>query len=93
MLIVFPRIAATAARTHHRPFRTRAVPLTPPAPPAVATGNVMSVHQWIQRHINDPYVKASRKQELRSRAAFKLKVMGVGVCMRGVGRGNRNVLV
>ncbi len=32
------------------------------------------VQQWMQRHVNDPYVKASRKQELRSRAAFKLKV-------------------
>jgi len=93
MPLVFPRISATAARTRRRPIPTSAFPVIPLVRPAAATGSVMCVHQWIQRHINDPYVKASRKQELRSRAAFKLKVMGVDVCMQGVGRGNHNVLV
>jgi len=43
--------------------------------PSHGVGTIVSVHQWIRRHVNDPYVKASRKLELRSRAAFKLKVM------------------
>lgn len=33
-----------------------------------------SSHAWMQRHTKDPYVRASREQDLRSRAAFKLKV-------------------
>ena len=28
--------------------------------------------QWLRRHINDPYVKASKQMNYRSRAAFKL---------------------
>ena len=87
MPFVFLRLAATAARTRPRSFPS--LPLVPPVSPAAAIGHAMSVHQWMQRHVNDPYVKASRKQELRSRAAFKLKVMGCGcnVCAAGVGRG------
>lgn len=87
MLLLFPRLAATAARSRRR--SSRSLPLVPPVRPAAAIGSAMSVHQWMQRHVNDPYVKASRKQELRSRAAFKLKVMGCGcnVCGRGgIGR-------
>lgn len=33
-----------------------------------------SSHSWMQRHMNDPYVKASSRDQLRSRAAYKLKV-------------------
>ena len=79
MLLVFPRLVApAAARTRHRSFPSRFLPLPSPLHPAAAIGTAMSVHQWMQRHVNDPYVKASRKQELRSRAAFKLKVMRCG---------------
>lgn len=31
-----------------------------------------SSRQWLQRHVNDPYVQRSRKEGWRSRAAFKL---------------------
>jgi 23S rRNA (uridine2552-2'-O)-methyltransferase len=31
-----------------------------------------SSRQWLQRHLNDPYVAASHEQGFRSRAAFKL---------------------
>jgi 23S rRNA (uridine2552-2'-O)-methyltransferase len=32
-----------------------------------------SSQQWLQRHINDPYVKKAQAEGLRSRAAFKLE--------------------
>ena len=31
-----------------------------------------SSHRWMQRHVNDPYVKRSQKEGYRSRAAYKL---------------------
>ena len=31
-----------------------------------------SSNQWLQRHLNDPYVAAAREAGYRSRAAFKL---------------------
>lgn len=31
-----------------------------------------SSHRWIQRHVNDEYVKRSRREGYRSRAAYKL---------------------
>jgi 23S rRNA (uridine2552-2'-O)-methyltransferase len=37
-----------------------------------AKSRTSSSQQWLQRHINDPYVHAANKQGLRSRAAFKL---------------------
>lgn len=32
-----------------------------------------SSHQWMQRHVNDEYVKRSKKDGYRSRAAYKLE--------------------
>jgi predicted rRNA methylase YqxC with S4 and FtsJ domains len=29
--------------------------------------------EWMKRHVNDPYVKKSKAENLRSRSAFKLK--------------------
>jgi len=31
-----------------------------------------SSREWMDRHVNDPFVKAARLQAYRSRAAFKL---------------------
>ena len=35
-------------------------------------GRSKSSHRWMQRHVNDEYVKRSRKDGYRSRAAYKL---------------------
>ncbi len=35
-------------------------------------GRSKSSHRWMQRHLNDEYVKRSRKEGYRSRAAYKL---------------------
>ncbi len=35
-------------------------------------GRSKSSHRWMQRHVNDEYVKRSRKEGYRSRAAYKL---------------------
>ncbi|HEY4252962.1 MAG TPA: RlmE family RNA methyltransferase [Roseomonas sp.] len=37
-----------------------------------AKGRTTASQLWLQRQLNDPYVKAAREQGLRSRAAFKL---------------------
>src|SRR5581483_4716313 len=31
-----------------------------------------SSHQWLQEHVNDPYVKQAQKDGYRSRASYKL---------------------
>lgn len=37
-----------------------------------AKGRKISSTRWLQRHLNDPYVKEARAQGFRSRAAFKI---------------------
>jgi 23S rRNA (uridine2552-2'-O)-methyltransferase len=43
--------------------------LFPRVPPMSRT---KSSHRWMQRHVNDEYVKRSRREGYRSRAAYKL---------------------
>jgi 23S rRNA (uridine2552-2'-O)-methyltransferase len=58
----------------------------PPAPPdgkpptrqlatrlRTAQGRTVQSQRWLQRQLNDPYVKAAKARGLRSRAAFKLE--------------------
>ncbi len=55
---------------------------TPPGPPAgsrglttrlrTAKGRTGLSQRWLERQLNDPYVRAAQAQGLRSRAAFKL---------------------
>jgi 23S rRNA (uridine2552-2'-O)-methyltransferase len=54
----------------------------PPSPPSggrglstrlrTAKGRSKASQRWLERQLNDPYVRAARQQGLRSRAAFKL---------------------
>ncbi len=37
-----------------------------------ARGRTTASQKWLQRQLNDPYVRAAQQQGLRSRAAFKL---------------------
>ena len=37
-----------------------------------ARGRTTASQKWLQRQLNDPYVRAAKQQGLRSRAAFKL---------------------
>ena len=37
-----------------------------------ARGRTTAQQKWLQRQLNDPYVRAAREQGYRSRAAFKL---------------------
>lgn len=52
--------------------------LQPPGPRGLsvklrtARGRTTASQKWLQRQLNDPYVKAAQQQGLRSRAAFKL---------------------
>jgi 23S rRNA (uridine2552-2'-O)-methyltransferase len=51
---------------------------TPPAPRGLAVtlrtarGRTTASQEWLQRQLNDPYVRAAQAQGYRSRAAFKL---------------------
>jgi 23S rRNA (uridine2552-2'-O)-methyltransferase len=40
-----------------------------------ARGRTVSQQRWLERQLNDPYVKAAKSQGYRSRAAFKLAQM------------------
>lgn len=50
----------------------------PPGPRGLTTklrtarGRTTASQKWLQRQLNDPYVRAAKQQGLRSRAAFKL---------------------
>ena len=50
----------------------------PPGPRGLAVklrtarGRTTASQKWLQRQLNDPYVRAAKQQGLRSRAAFKL---------------------
>ena len=40
-----------------------------------AKGRTVGSQKWLERQLNDPYVKAAKERGLRSRAAFKLEQM------------------
>ena len=54
------------------------MPEQPPGPRGLtvklrtARGRSTASQKWLQRQLNDPYVRAAKQQGLRSRAAFKL---------------------
>jgi len=35
-------------------------------------GTIKSSHNWLQEHVNDPYVKQAQKDGYRSRSSYKL---------------------
>ena len=54
-----------------------------------ARGRTTASQKWLQRQLNDPYVRAAQQQGLRSRAAFKL--MEIDDKLRLLHRGSRGV--
>ena len=56
----------TPTRTPARSSRGLSVPLK------TARGRTTASQKWLQRQLNDPYVRAAKQQGWRSRAAFKL---------------------
>ena len=54
-----------------------------------ARGRTTASQKWLQRQLNDPYVRAAQQQGLRSRAAFKL--MEIDDKLRLLHRGSRVV--
>ena len=54
-----------------------------------ARGRTTASQKWLQRQLNDPYVRAAQQQGLRSRAAFKL--MEIDDKLKLLHRGSRVV--
>ncbi len=54
-----------------------------------ARGRTTASQKWLQRQLNDPYVRAAQQQGLRSRAAFKL--MEIDDRLKLLHRGSRVV--
>ncbi len=62
------------AESFYRPRAPSSARIAPirPVPQSIPMARTKSSGRWLQRHVNDPYVKQAQRDGYRSRAAYKL---------------------